>query len=46
MIRLKLFAAFSPGEYYKSIRIQNEIKNLDKPTFVTASLSETEGFLL
>jgi pimeloyl-ACP methyl ester carboxylesterase len=34
-------AAFSPGEYFKGMDIQNEIKDLQKPTFVTASLSET-----
>ena len=40
--KIKAIAAFSPGEYYKGRNIQTEIKNLDIPTFVTASLSETE----
>ena len=40
--KIKAVAAFSPGEYYKAMSIQTEIKDLDKPTFVTASLSETE----
>ena len=39
--KVKAIAAFSPGEYFKGVHIQNEIKNLNKPTFVTASLSET-----
>ena len=41
--KVKAIAAFSPGEYYKGMSIQNEIKDIAKPTFVTASLSETEA---
>lgn len=40
--KIKAVAAFSPGEYYKDRNIQTEIKDLNKPTFVTASLSETQ----
>lgn len=40
--KVKAIAAFSPGEYYKEMNIQTEIKDLDKPTFVTASLDETK----
>lgn len=43
--KIKAVAAFSPGEYYKDLNIQNEIKNLDKPTFVTASFSETNELI-
>lgn len=35
-------AAFSPGEYFKGINVQTEVKDLEKPTFVTASLLETQ----
>ncbi|WP_156112442.1 dienelactone hydrolase family protein [Lacinutrix jangbogonensis] len=41
--KIKAVAAFSPGEYFKGMSIQNGIKDLKKPTFVTASLSETDA---
>ncbi|MEJ6792558.1 MAG: dienelactone hydrolase family protein [Lacinutrix sp.] len=41
--KVKAVAAFSSGEYFKGISIQNEVKALEKPTFVTASLSETKA---
>jgi len=41
--KIKAVASFSPGEYYKGMDIQESIKGLQKPTFVTASLSETEA---
>lgn len=40
--KIKAVVAFSPGEYYKGINVQSEVQNLTKPTFVTASLSETD----
>ena len=39
--KIKSVAAFSPGEYFKGINIQESIKDLKKPTFVTASKKET-----
>jgi len=44
--KVKAIAAFSPGEYFKDIDVKESIKNLKKPTFVTASLSETEALKL
>ena len=38
-------AAFSPGEYFKGMNIQNTIKEFDKPVFVTASNSETPALV-
>lgn len=38
--KVKAIAAFSPGEYYKSIDVKNTIKNISKPTFVTSSKDE------
>lgn len=40
--KVKAVVAFSPGEYYDDLNVQNEVEGLDKPTFVTASLSETK----
>ena len=34
-------AAFSPGEYFKGMDIQNTIKEFSKPVFVTSSNNET-----
>ncbi len=39
--KIERVAAFSPGEYFKGVNIQDEIKDYDKPVFVTASKSET-----
>lgn len=39
--KVKNIAAFSPGEYFKGMDIQNAIKDISKPVFVTASNSET-----
>lgn len=41
--KVKAVASFSPGEYFKGMNIQESIKGLSKPTFVTASLLETEA---
>lgn len=40
--KVKAIAAFSPGEYYKGISVKDEIKSLQKPTFVTSSKKEAE----
>ncbi len=39
--KIKKVAAFSPGEYFKGMNIQDAIKDYDKPVFVTSSKSET-----
>lgn len=39
--KIKAVAAFSPGEYFKGINIQESIMDYDKPIFVTASNRET-----
>ncbi len=39
--KIKSVAAFSPGEYFKGMHIQELIKTTAKPMFVTASNSET-----
>jgi len=39
--KVKKIAAFSPGEYYKTINVKNSIKNISKPTFVTSSKKES-----
>lgn len=41
--KVKAIAAFSPGEYFKTIDVKNTIKSLSKPTFVTSSKKETEA---
>lgn len=41
--KVKAIAAFSPGEYYKSIDVKNTIKDISKPTFVTSSKKESEA---
>lgn len=33
--------AFSPGEYFKSFKLAEKIKGLDKPTFLTSSKKES-----
>lgn len=43
--KIKAVAAFSPGEYFEGRSIQNEIKDLQKPTFVTSSYSETDDLV-
>jgi len=39
--KVKAVAAFSPGEYYKSIDVNAAITGYKKPVYVTASKSET-----
>lgn len=39
--KVKAVAAFSPGEYFKSIDINKSISNYKKPIFVTSSKSES-----
>lgn len=41
--KIKAVAAFSPGEYFKSIDINKSISSYKKPVFVTSSLRESEG---
>jgi len=41
--KVKAVAAFSPGEYFKGMNINEAIKDYSKPVFVTASKNETEG---
>lgn len=41
--KVKAIAAFSPGEYFKTINVQNTIKNISKPVFVTSSKKESEA---
>ena len=43
--KVKKIAAFSPGEYYKTIDVKNTIKGLSKPTFVTSSKKETAALV-
>lgn len=38
--KVKVVAAFSPGEYLKTINVQNSIKNISKPVFVSSSKKE------
>jgi dienelactone hydrolase len=38
-----MIAAFSPGEYYKTINVKETIKNIDKPVFVTSSKKESDA---
>ena len=38
--KIKIVAAFSPGEYLKDINLANSIKNIKKPIFVTSSKKE------
>jgi dienelactone hydrolase len=44
--KVKAIVAFSPGEYYKGITVREEIKDLNKPTFVTSSKKEAEKLSL
>jgi len=39
--KVKAIAAFSPGEYYKSINVKDILKDIDKSTFVTSSKKES-----
>ncbi|NOR27734.1 MAG: hypothetical protein GQ540_04290 [Lutibacter sp.] len=39
--KVKKIAAFSPGEYYKTIDVKNSIQNISKPAFVTSSKKES-----
>ncbi len=41
--KVKAIAAFSPGEYYKTIDVKNSIKDIEKPVFVTSSKKESEA---
>lgn len=41
--KIKSVAVFSPGEYFDGINIQQQIKTISKPVFVTASNSETSA---
>jgi len=41
--KVKAIAAFSPGEYFKSIDVKSTIKEISKPTFVTSSKKESEA---
>ncbi|WP_299890091.1 dienelactone hydrolase family protein [uncultured Lacinutrix sp.] len=41
--KINAVAAFSPGEYFKGMNIQESIKTLSKPVFVTASNNETKA---
>ncbi|WP_197505873.1 serine aminopeptidase domain-containing protein [Urechidicola croceus] len=38
--KVKMVAAFSPGEYLKGVNVTKTIKNYDKPLFVTSSKNE------
>ena len=38
--KVKAVAAFSPGEYFDSISIQDSLKGFDKPLFITSSKQE------
>jgi dienelactone hydrolase len=40
--KVKAVAAFSPGEYFKSIDINKSISTYKKPVFVTSSLNESK----
>ena len=37
---IKATIAFSPGEYLKAIKLADEIKSIDKPTFITSAKKE------
>lgn len=39
--KVKAVLAFSPGEYYKTIKLGENIKKLDKPAFITSSRQES-----
>lgn len=41
--KIKAVAAFSPGEYFKGLDINESISSYKKPVFVTSSLSESEA---
>jgi predicted alpha/beta-fold hydrolase len=41
--KVKAVAAFSPGEYFKTINVQNSIKDISKLVFVTSSKNEAEA---
>mgnify|MGYP001049923859 CR=1 FL=1 len=43
--KVKAIAAFSPGEYYKTIDVKNAIKDISKPTFVTSSKKEIPALI-
>lgn len=38
--KVKAIAAFSPGEYLKGINLKENIKNIEKPIFITSSKKE------
>jgi predicted alpha/beta superfamily hydrolase len=40
--KIKATIAFSPGEFLKGLKLNEEIRSLDKPTFVTSSKKEIE----
>ena len=40
--KIKAVVTFSPGEHLKGINLAEEIKSLDKPTFITAAKKEIE----
>jgi len=40
--KIKAIPAFSPGEYYTGRDIETEIKDLNKPTFIMTTLSDTK----
>ncbi len=41
--KIKATIAFSPGEYLKKIKLAEEIKSIDKPTFVTSTKKEIKA---
>lgn len=40
--KIGAIAAFSPGEYLKGIKMSNQLKDFDKPVFVTSSKKEIQ----
>lgn len=40
--KIKAVAAFSPGEYFDTLSVQDALKGFDKPLFVTSSRKEAE----
>ena len=38
--KVKVTIAYSPGEYLKGVNLSNEIKRIDKPTYVTSPKAE------
>ncbi|MDR2147885.1 MAG: alpha/beta hydrolase [Tannerella sp.] len=40
--KIKATIAYSPGEYLKGVNLASEIKNIDKPTYVTSPKAEIQ----